>query len=179
MADVHHIARPYAKAAFEYAKAHGTVDAWQACLDTMAAWLSDPDTHSLLNHPQIPATVLVDALIEEYGKKLLPHEQNFLRLLGENNRLAVLPAIAQRFDEYVAEEVDRLDVRLVSAFPLTKKLTSDIEKTLSTTLNSKNLVLETDVDDSLLGGALLHVGDKVIDGSLKGQLAEMAKNLVS
>ena len=57
MADVHHIARPYAKAAFEYAKTHGTVDAWQACLDTMVAWLSDPDAHSLLNHPQIPATV--------------------------------------------------------------------------------------------------------------------------
>ena len=79
----------------------------------------------------------------------------------------------------MAEEADRLDVRLVSAFPLTKMLSSDIEKTLSTTLKSKNLVLETEVDDSLLGGALLHVGDKVIDGSLKGQLAEMAKNLVS
>jgi F-type H+-transporting ATPase subunit delta len=97
-------------------------------------------------------------------------------LLVQNNRLTLLPYIAEIFEAYKADDEGYIDVEVVTAYPFSKeekqKFASKLEKTLS-----KKVHMNATVDKSLIGGVLVRAGDRVIDGSIKGQLQQLAKRL--
>jgi F-type H+-transporting ATPase subunit delta len=102
--------------------------------------------------------------------------ENFLKLLIHNNRLNLLTAIAKLFEAYKAEDEGYIDVEVISAYSLSKEAKHDLTTTLEKTLGKKTHMNVT-VDKSLIGGVLVRAGDKVIDGSIRGRLQQLAKRL--
>lgn len=174
MAELTTIARPYARAAFEAASAEdGGLARWSEMLQLAAAIASDPAMQDVLAGPALDSQHKAGLFLELCGDQLSPEGSNFIRLLAENNRLAVLPDIAAVFEELRAEAEQTVEAELVSAFEVSDAQRDQIAAALSKRLG-REVVLNCTVDDSLLGGAIIRTGDLVIDGSAQGKLAKLA-----
>jgi F-type H+-transporting ATPase subunit delta len=172
------IARPYAKAAFEYARDAKAFAEWSQGLQMSAQIVSDPRVAALSKSPQWSAADLAAVVTDVAGEKLDAGLQNFVRVLAENHRLLLLPEIAAHYEELRSEVENTVDVEVVSAVPLSAEQTDKLSQALSTRLKRK-VRMHTAVDAALLGGAVVRAGDLVIDGSLKGRLQRLATDLTS
>ncbi len=105
------------------------------------------------------------------------HGTNFLKLLLENGRVAVLPEIAEHFDALKAEVENSVDAVVTSAAPLSKEQEQDIASSLKKRLG-REVRLSTEIDENLIGGAVIRAGDVVIDGSLRARLEGLANALI-
>ena len=178
MAERATIARPYAKAAFEYARDTNAFAAWSDGLKTAADIVSDPRVAPLTKSPEWSVADLAGLIIDVAGAKLDAGMQNFVRLLAENHRLLLLPEIAAHYEVQRSAVENTIDVEVVSAVPLDAAQAEKLRAALSTRLKRK-VRMRTSVDSTLLGGAVVRAGDLVIDGSLKGRLQRLATNLTS
>jgi F-type H+-transporting ATPase subunit delta len=178
MAEKATIARPYARAAFEFAQTNGAFKQWSEALSTAAAVVTEPSAAKLLNHPSVTATQLVELIADIAGSKLDSSAKNFIATLAQNRRLALLPYIAQMYEVLRAEVEGVADVEVISATTLDaaqqQRLTSALQTRLKRTVR-----LHCSVDASLMGGAIVRSGDLVIDGSVKERLARLAATLSS
>lgn len=173
MAELATIARPYARAAFEYAQAQGKLSQWSESLSVAAAVVADPAVTSLLDHPRVGATQLIELIADIAGSRLDTATRNFIATLAENRRLELLPQIALMYEALRAAAESRADVEVVSAAPLDQlqqqRLIAALKKRLQ-----RDVQLHCTVDPSLIGGAIVRCGDLVIDGSVKVRLARLA-----
>jgi F-type H+-transporting ATPase subunit delta len=178
VADRATIARPYARAAFAHARAEKNLAAWSKLLGAGALAVADPRVERLLGHPLVTAEQLVE-LLHGLSKKAAGGEGgNFLRTLAENDRLGLLPEIAQQFEAMRAEAEGVVDVEVVAAreiaAPQRKRLEAALEKRLG-----REVRMQLRIDESLIGGAIVRAGDLVIDGSLRGRLARLGSTLTN
>ena len=178
MAERATIARPYAKAAFEYARQANALAEWSQGLNAAAEIVADPRVAELTRNPQWSAADLVSLITDVAGAKLDAGMQNFVRVLAENHRLLLLPEIAAHYEVLRAAVENTVDVEVVSAVPLNAAQADKLSQALGTRLKRK-VRMNTTVDSTLLGGAVLRAGDLVIDGSLKGRLQRLATELGS
>ena len=176
MAERATIARPYAKAAFEYAREADAFAAWSQGLGLAAQIVADPSVAPLTKSPQWPAAKLVSLITDVAGAKLDAGMQNFVRVLAENHRLLLLPEIAAHYEELRAAVENTLDVEVISAVTLSDAQAEKLKQALSTRLK-RTVRMQNSVDSTLLGGAVVRAGDLVIDGSLKGRLERLATDL--
>ena len=176
MAERATIARPYAKAAFEYAREANAFAAWSMGLSHAARIVSDPSVAPLTKSPQWPAAKLVSLITDVAGAELNAGMQNFVRVLAENHRLLLLPEIAAHYAELRAAVENTLDVEVISAVTLNDAQADKLKQALSTRLK-RTVRMQNSVDSTLLGGAVVRAGDLVIDGSLKGRLERLATDL--
>lgn len=178
MADKSTIARPYAKAAFEEARDRGRLGPWSGALRTAAAVAADSRVQALIGNPRVTPEELAALVIEIAGAALDEEGRNFVRVLAENRRLAILPEISALFDELKSEAEGVIDVTVTSAVPLDDsqraKLTAALERRLR-----RSVRLQCATDPALIGGAVLRAGDLVIDGSLRGKLERIAYQLTA
>jgi F-type H+-transporting ATPase subunit delta len=170
------IARPYAKAAFEYARDANAFAAWSQGLESAAQIVADPSVAPLTKSPQWPVANLVSLITDVAGAKLDAGMQNFVRVLAENRRLLLLPEIAAHYEELRAAVENTLDVEVISAVTLSDAQADKLKQALSTRLK-RTVRMQNSVDSALLGGAVVRAGDLVIDGSLKGRLERLATDL--
>jgi len=170
------IARPYAKAAFEYAREANAFAAWSQGLESAAQIVADPSVAPLTKSPQWPAANLVSLITDVAGTKLDAGMQNFVRVLAENRRLLLLPEISAHYEELRAAVENTLDVEVISAVTLSDAQADKLKQALSTRLK-RTVRMQNSVDSTLLGGAVVRAGDLVIDGSLKGRLERLATDL--
>ena len=178
MAERATIARPYAKAAFEYARGAGSFAAWSQGLKTAAEIVADPLVAPLTKSPQWSGADLVGLVADIAGAKLDAGMQNFMRVLAENHRLLLLPEIAAHYEELRSEVENTIDAEVISAVALDGAQAEKLRAALSARLKRK-VRMQNSVDPALLGGAVLRAGDLVIDGSLKGRLQRLATELAS
>lgn len=165
-------ARPYAKAAFELAKAENAFAKWSEMLHLAAMIASDKQFHSLAKDPRFSDKELV-GLFDSIGKDIYSGEMNtFIRILGKFKRLALLPEIALLYEEMRAFAERVVNVELISAEPLNDKDQERFVQVLKKRMNC-NIALDCQVDNSILGGAIIRAGDLVIDGSIRGRLAKL------
>ncbi len=174
------IARPYASAAFDLADETGTLDAWSQALAAAAQAIGQEDFQALIGSPHVRpgqlADLLGDVVTRALGGRLDEVELqagNLFRVMAENRRLEVLPEVSQRFDELKSEKENVLDVRLVSATPVGEGLKHKFILALERKLG-RSVRLNCEVDDNLIGGAIIQADDMVIDGSLRGRLQKLA-----
>jgi F-type H+-transporting ATPase subunit delta len=172
------IARPYAKAAFEYARDAGAFAPWSQGLKVAAEIVTDPQVADLSKSPQCSAADLANLITDVAGAKLDAGMQNFVGVLAENHRLLLLPQIVARYEELRSEVENTVDVDVVSAVALNADQQDKLSQALSSRLKRK-VRMHTSVDADLLGGAVVRAGDLVIDGSLKGRLQRLATDLTS
>ncbi len=176
MADFYTIARPYAQAAFRLAREKKTLQAWSDMLGLMAEVARDQEMHAILVSPRLTPRQQQDLVLEICGDRLDEAGRNFVALLAENRRLVVLPDVAAQFEALRAEEEGTLRARLISAKPVDKAVTDTLAKALGKRMQRK-VTLQAEVDESLLGGAVIRAGDLVIDGSVRGRLKRLASTL--
>ena len=173
MAEKVTIARPYAKAAFEFARERNTFARWSDALRIASAVVADPSVEKLLNSPRVAAAQLVDLIAGVAGDALDEKGKNFLNTLAQNRRLGLLPEIAATYETLRAEIEQVADVHVTSAVPLDAaqraKLTAALKKRLR-----REVRLHESVDKTLIGGAVVRSGDMVIDGSLRARLDRLA-----
>ena len=178
MAELTTIARPYAKAAFVFAKEHDALEQWEKMLGLAAAVAGDASMRAYLDQPELDDATKVSAFAEVCGDELDESARNFVAQLTQNKSLPLLPIILQLFHELLAEQQQFTDVEMISAFELddaaTDKLVAALKKRLGTEVN-----VTTSVDQSLIGGVLVRAGDTVIDGSVRGRLNRLAEQLNS
>jgi F-type H+-transporting ATPase subunit delta len=172
------IARPYAKAAFEYARDANALAAWSQGLKTAAEIVADPRVAPLTKSPEWSAADLVSLITDVAEPKLDGGMQNFVRVLAENRRLLLLPEIAAHYEALRSAAENTIDVEVVSAVPLDAAQADKLTAALSARLK-RGVRMQNSVDASLLGGAVVHAGDLIIDGSLKGRLQRLATELGS
>jgi F-type H+-transporting ATPase subunit delta len=178
MADKTTIARPYARAAFAEAKAHGGLAAWSEALAAGAVAVRDPRVAALLDNPKVSRADLAQLVISIAAGKLDEAGGNFLRTLAENHRLPVLPEISALFEELKNDAEGMADVTVTSAVELSPPQLKILEDALAKRLK-RQVRVRTELDPTLIGGAVVRSGDMVIDGSLKGRLERIAHELTA
>lgn len=176
MAETSTVARPYAKAAFEYARDHKALDGWADILVKLGRVAAVRDVQKLLVHPGLTAERKVAILLELAEVDTDEAARRFLETLGAKNRLPALTAIAEQFERLRAELEQRVDVTVVSAYPLDDKQQNKLAGALQKRLN-REISITTQVDPALLGGVILRAGDTVIDGSVRGRLTRLSDAL--
>ncbi|MGA9573582.1 MAG: F0F1 ATP synthase subunit delta [Lysobacterales bacterium] len=176
MSNVTTLARPYAKAAFELAVAENATDQWNDMLDLASAAVTEKSLASLLESPHASSGQIMRILADTAGAVFSARFNDYLAVLTENKRLPLLPEIADMY-QVLREEADRLlRVRVVSAFALDEDQAARMKYALAKRFN-REILLETEVDRSVIGGAVVYAGGQVIDGSLKDRLAKLSNSL--
>ncbi|MCZ6892884.1 MAG: F0F1 ATP synthase subunit delta [Gammaproteobacteria bacterium] len=171
------IARPYASAAFSYAEENGQIDEWSTMLSALAAAVSDPDLARLIGHPKITGDQLVALVSEILGNRLNDEGRNFIRVLVEAERVVLAPQIVELYERRRADAAGVVNVDVTSAFPLSEKERAHISEAMSARIG-KTCEIETSLDPQLIGGAVIKIGDAVIDLSLRRRLSELAQDLI-
>jgi F-type H+-transporting ATPase subunit delta len=179
MAELTTVARPYAKAAFEFARDKQQLANWSAQLTLAAALASDATFAAYLARPTLTASQQVQAFLNAAGDKLGADVRNFITEVVNNKRLEALPAIAALFEDYRAELEQSAEVVVVSAFELDQSQRSSLADKLGKKLGRKIAIDEVTVDRSLIGGVVIRSGDLVIDASVRGKLNKLATALNS
>jgi F-type H+-transporting ATPase subunit delta len=159
MADRATIARPYARAAFAYA--NGAKDA---------------RVSRLIGNPHVTGDELVALLGGLSNGAAGEGGTNFLRALAENRRLALLPEIAEQYEQLRADVENVVDVEVVAAREIAAPQQKRLEAALAKRLG-RSVRMHTRIDETLIGGAVVRAGDLVIDGSLKGRLERLGTAL--
>ncbi|MDE0759716.1 MAG: F0F1 ATP synthase subunit delta [Pseudomonadales bacterium] len=171
------IARPYARAAFSRGLDQSDgLGNWSRMLSLLAAAISDPLVEEALDNPTLTTEDETRLVLQLMGDALNQDGQNFVSVLAEYGRLALLPTIAELFELLKANHEKTMDVEVTSAFDV-----SDQEKTeLATALHrmlKREINVETEVDKSLIGGVVIRAEDTVIDDSVKGRLEKLSQVL--
>jgi F-type H+-transporting ATPase subunit delta len=183
MADSSTIARPYAKALFDLARAEGKLREWSAALGVAAAVVADPSAKRALANPRFDdssrAALVNDIASSVQGGELLKSAEgkNLLKVLAENDRLTALPEIAAQFDALKAEAENKVNVTVTAATTVDGALAEQIKMALEQRLG-RAVELTVAVDASLIGGAVIQADDMVIDGSVRTRLQRLTEKIV-
>lgn len=176
MTELATLARPYAVAAFKTAKQTDATVAWSESLQFLSLVVQDRHLAEIIANPKVSKDKKTAVMLEICQDQIQEQVTNLLKILIENSKLQLLPRIAALYEEYKAEHEGYVNVDLYSAYPLNKAEQSSYVAMLEKKLNKKvNAVVS--VDKTLIGGILAKAGDKVIDGSIRGQLHQLAKRL--
>ncbi len=177
MAEIATLARPYANAVFAAAKEHGELDRWSRMLQFLATAAADPQVQTLLEAPEVSDEQKAFRLVDICSDELNDRGRKFVRVLAENKRLALLGEVADQFEALRAQEQKSLDVDITSAFPLSGEEEARIRSALIRRFD-REIQLTSQVDPSLIGGAVIRAGDTVIDGSVHGKLQKLAESIL-
>lgn len=171
------IARPYARAAFEFARARGAEGVWADRLAFAAEASADPRVAALYGDPRIEPRILASLFVRQGDPAASPFAR-FLELLADNGRLRELPEITVLFEQMkrAAEHVVKVHVR--SAVVLDDGEAQRLADALKRRFGG-DIEMVRSVDPSVLGGAVIEAGETVIDGSLRSRLAKLETALTN
>jgi len=178
MAELITLARPYAKAAFEQALAANTLTAWAEALATAAVVASEPRVAQLIAAPGMTSARKAETLIGLCGEILPEAVRNFLRVLAENKRLALLPQVHELFLAFKSAQEQSVDLEVASAFEIVPEQASRLAEAIGRKLQ-RTVRVSTTVDKTLIGGVVIRTADLVIDGSVRGRLAKLSEAMNS
>lgn len=169
-------ARPYARAAHEWAKAHNVVEAWLDFLQKAVAFMAYAEVVDYLQSPKVTRAEVVSFFKEAIGNVSVEQE-NFLKLLAIDKQFNLLPDITTLFTRLHQNDDEIVAVNVIAA----KALTAEAEQRLAQTLEQrlgKKVKLVSSVDATLIGGAVIRTQEWVLDGSVKGKLEQLKTTLV-
>ncbi|WP_435337589.1 F0F1 ATP synthase subunit delta [Acinetobacter sp. LH3_13] len=178
MAELLTLARPYAKAAFAYASEQGATDNWSTALNLLSAAVQDEAFSAYLNRPELTPAEQVSIFAKVLGEYQTAAVSNFLTLLAENNRLALLPEIQAEYEQLKSQNNNNVDVVIESAFPLSAEQEQVLKAALEKRFNS-TVSIAVEVNPALIAGVVIRAGDQVIDDSALNKLEKMRTRLLA
>jgi F-type H+-transporting ATPase subunit delta len=178
MADDATLARPYASATFNYAKETGQLDQWSQMLGFLAQVMDDANMKALIASPRVTSETLERLVMDVAADRLSPQGQNFARLLVRNGRAALAGEIARTFEQLRAQEEERIEVHVTSAYLLIARFRDEIEQAMRRRLG-REVTITTEIDRNLIAGVVIRAGDLVIDASARGRLNKLAQTMLA
>ncbi len=170
------VARPYAYAAFEYAREQGEFEAWSKMLSFLALMAADSSIRKIIQDPRLPRARLLQLIFDIGGDYLNERGRNLVRLLVDTGRIQFAPEIACLYEELRAQAERVVDVDVVSAYTLDEEQEQVIAEAVKKRIG-RNVKVATHIDRGLIGGVIVRIGDRVIDASLRGRLKQLAARL--
>ncbi len=168
-------AKRYAEAAYLIAQQGGTEEAWAAGLQAMSTLFGDEQGQAFMENTRVkPAEKL--QLIEKSLEGVDPLVVNLARILLRRSRTPLGPQIAEAFQELVDEAKGVSHALVTSAVTLTDENRSAVQKQLEERTGGP-VVLDLDVDESIIGGIIVRIGDRLIDGSTRSKLQGLKREL--
>ena len=178
MAEFLTLARPYAKAAFAYASEQNAIDSWSNVSQLLSAAVQDEAFSAYLNRPELTPAEQVALFAKVLGNEQTVAVSNFLTLLADNGRLALLPEIDTEFEQLKSQNNKTVDVVIESAFPLDSVQEQKLAHALEKRLNSA-VKVTVEVNPALIAGVVIRAGDQVIDDSVLSKLDKMRTRLLA
>jgi len=173
MSELSTLARPYAEAVFRMAQGENDLAGWSSRLQSLALIVSDAQVARLIADPAVAADRVAGLIVEVAGSDLGERGSNFVKVTAENDRLSLLPEIGAQFEALKANAEGTLEATITSAQELTQAQLDELVAGLKARFN-RAVNVQVAVDPELIGGAVIAIGDQVIDGSVKGRLQRMS-----
>jgi len=177
MAEFATLARPYAEAVFEIAKEDNSFDIWSENLDFLTMIIKDPMMAKITINPRVSkvdlSIILLDICVEKISTNV---GKNLIKMLVDNNRLSIVPQLAEQYERLKAGHLGYVKVDVISTYVVKVQQREKIEAVLKERLG-KAVNINTTIDRDLIGGWLIRIGDQVIDLSIKGRLQQLATEL--
>jgi len=177
MSNLTTIARPYAKAAFDFAVEKDQLDQWGQMLSFAAEVAKNEQIQGLLSG-SVSAEKAVEIFVAVCGEQVDAFGQNLIKVMAKNGRLKALPDVCEQFFVLKKEHEKQIDVEVISATELSGEQIANIGSKLEVRLERK-VKLNCSVDETLLGGVIIRAGDLVIDDSARGRLTRLSDALQS
>ena len=177
MAELATIARPYAEALFRVAQS-GNLSAWSDLVTEMAQAAAHPDVVALAHNPKVSAKQTAEAFLSVLKSPVTDEAKNFVNTLTEYGRLTLLPEIADQFHVLKNAQEGAADVEVTSAFDMSAAQIGELAATLEKKFGRK-LHPHVTVDNTLIGGVRVVVGDQVLDTSVRAKLQQMQAALTA
>lgn len=176
MAERTTLARPYAEAVFSLAKEKNRLAAWSDLLQMISVVVMDDAMTTIIDDPDVAREKILEITADLCGDSIDEQGVNFIRLLLENGRMSLMPEVSMLFDQLKADAEGSIEAQVTTAYALTAEQSNAIAAGLKKKLGREvNVVSE--VDKSLVGGAVIRAGDLIIDGSVSGYLRELSSQL--
>lgn len=169
------LSRPYARAAFELGKGHNALADWSSKLGFAAAVAAQPEVVELIGNPRVTADQLKTLFLPN-GEAADSAFALFVAQLAANRRLALMPEIAAQFEQLKRESERVLQVRVKTAVALEASQAEAIKASLAKRF-ARDIVIESSIDPSVLGGAVIDAEGLVIDASVRGKLERLQQAL--
>ena len=184
MAELSTIARPYAHAMLlalqDTKKGPEEAADLAAVLDGIAQVVTTSELVSVIGDPKLSSEQIYDLIVAGLGQAKLPEEAaNLLKVVVENGRLEAVPEIARQFRELKNQSEGVADAYIESAMPMTQAEVDDLVAGLGKRFPGLKLTPIVTINESLIGGVRVRVGDKVLDGSIQTRLAQMQEALTA
>ncbi|MFQ3209001.1 MAG: F-type H+-transporting ATPase subunit delta [Colwellia sp.] len=177
MSELTTVARPYAKAAFDFAVEAKALDSWLIQLSFAAEVAKDETIKGYLSggaSVEQAQTLFLNVC----GEQVNSQGQNFLKVMAENERLLVLPLVLEHFLALKAEFEQEITVDVTSAVEITVEQKTTLSAALEKRL-ARKVKLNCNIDVNIVSGLIIKAGDMVIDGSVQGKLSRLASTLQS
>jgi F-type H+-transporting ATPase subunit delta len=170
--------RRYAEAIFAIAQRERAEEAWGDDLAMVATMVADERVGRMLDNPAIPFAQREAALHSALDGKVATQVANVARLLAERSRLEQMPAVAAQYRRLLNQQRGVVEAVVTSALPLTPDESRAVRERV-TAMTGSQVDLREEVDDSLIGGLTVQVGDRLLDASVRGRLERLRNELVS
>lgn len=171
-------ARRYAEAAFELAERDDAVDAWAEGLELVAGVVADDRIGAFLDSPAAPLPDRLALLDRMFSGKVSDSVLRLAKLLVERRAVSRLPAIAVEYHRLLNRKQGRVEALVTSAAPLSTAETEALRKKVAQ-MTDRTVDLVVRVDDALIGGLTVRIGDTLYDASVRGRLDRLREQLVS
>lgn len=173
------IVSAYAESLFRLASAEGLTDRVEEELhDLERLYESNYELKEFINNPRIKAEGKRDAIAELLGDKLSRITLNHLYLIVDQERGRMLPKIAEEYYRLASEVRAKVSAEVITAVPISDGELDNLAEKLKR-LTRKDVYLRARIDESILGGAIVKVGDKVLDGSVRNKLSQIKRKMAS
>ena|SRR3990170_1844437 len=168
-------ARRYAQAAFAIAQETDGLERWAQDLRALEELVAQPGVLDVLSSSRVPPQQK-ERLLQAGLSNVNPMALNLARLLVNKGRIGLADQIREDFGRLVDEHRGIAHATVVTAVPISDRERQAVERRLSD-LTGKQVVAETEVDPSVVGGLVARVGDRLIDGSTRTRLLDLRRDL--
>ncbi|MFV9973158.1 MAG: F0F1 ATP synthase subunit delta [Francisella endosymbiont of Hyalomma asiaticum] len=173
MTNISVIAKPYAKAAFEFANEHNLLQQWSKLLQIFSELIKDSSVAAIISSSTVSQIEIIDALKKQLDESFF----NFLALIAENKKLSIMPEIANQFESIknIHNNIRVANVTLAYATDknILDSLKASLERKFSCTID-----MHINIDPAIVGGVVVKVGDTIIDSSVSGHLEKLKSILL-
>jgi F-type H+-transporting ATPase subunit delta len=171
-------ARRYAEAAFEIARRDGTLDRWTDDLRLAADVVAEADVARVVDNPAIPFDARREVLAKLLEPRISPQAFHLTLLLAQRGRLSSTPAVAAEYKRLVDRERGVVVATVTSAVRLEPAELEAIGARVREMTGARAEIAAA-VDPDLIGGLTVRIGDRLIDGSVRGRLERLRDRIVA
>lgn len=169
--------RRYAQAVFQIAQEHGDIDAWLDDARALAELTDDPAAAEFLDAPQIPDAKKLQTIQQTLGDSVNPLALNLLGLLAARRLTHIMPDVLSQLTDMVDQHRGVQWADVTTAVPMDDERTTEIAELIGGIVGGK-VSLRTYVEPDIIGGLIVRVGDRVIDGSVRAKMRNMEREIV-